>query len=82
MMHTINTFLPSITLVALLLALWMLSTNQTYTQNLITESVKTQASQQQQLFTLEQRDTELGVRIVRIEGDLCRYKVAKLVQCP
>lgn len=82
MLDQLNRYLPAITLSLLITALYMVSNDATTLQNLITESIKTQASQQQQLFTLEQRDTDLGVRLVRIESDLCRQKLAKVVQCP
>lgn len=81
MLDQLNRYLPAITLSLLITALYMVSNDATYTQNLITESFKAQADQQQQLFALEQRQSALGVRLVRVESDLCRLGLTNAVQC-
>lgn len=96
MMQTINTYLPSVTLGAMLLALWMLSTSQQQTQayvvkseqaqqrliNITTEQERISRIMQNDLAKLESAQTELRVRLVRIESDLCRQIKVHTVQCP
>ena len=89
MMQTINTYLPSVTLGAMLLALALVIIGQdTLEQQLITQTaVMSQASlvlgeQQKVLQDLGSRTTDQHVRITRLEADLCSWQMARKVQCP
>ena len=88
-MQTINTYLPSVTLGAMLLALALVINGQdTLEKQLITQTaVMSQASlvlgeQQKVLQDLGSRTTDQHVRITRLEADLCSWQMARKVQCP
>ena len=88
-MLTLNQYLPSVTLGAMLLALALVINGQdTLEQQLITQTtVMSQASlvlgeQQKVLQDLGSRTTDQHVRITRLEADLCSWQMARKVQCP
>lgn len=85
MLQQINKYLPSITLGFLIIAIYLLLDSRQQQVQIINQvnSHTTQIENHTDHLTdLQSEQAAHQVRITRLELDLCRQKIARMVQCP